>query len=103
LFENLLDNAIKFSPDNGHIDVELRSQGASSVVCFMDDGPGIPRAEADFVFEPFHRVDHGRPGFGLGLAMVRDIAQRSGGRAYVGVARGEGRSQICLELPAPSP
>lgn len=103
LFENLLDNAIKFSPDNGHIDVELRSQGASSVVCFMDDGPGIPRAEADFVFEPFHRVDHGRPGFGLGLAMVRDIAQRSGGRAYVAVARGEGRSQICLELPAPSP
>lgn len=103
LLENLLDNAIKFSPDNGHIDVEVEYQGPGSRVCFLDDGPGIPRAEADFVFEPFHRVDHGRPGFGLGLAMVRDIAQRSGGRAYVGVARGEGRSTICLELPAHGP
>ncbi|MFO0729189.1 MAG: ATP-binding protein [Myxococcota bacterium] len=98
--ENLVDNAIKFSPKGGTVELELRTAPDGHEIRVLDDGPGIPRAEADFVFEAFHRVDHRKPGFGLGLALVREVAEKLHGRAYVATAQGEGRSALALWWPA---
>ncbi len=77
LFEavgNLLDNAIKYTPDGGHIDIRLADGPVLSV---SDTGPGIPADEQDRVVQRFHRVEESRqhPGNGLGLALVAAIAR----------------------------
>ncbi|QSQ25843.1 HAMP domain-containing histidine kinase [Pyxidicoccus parkwayensis] len=100
--DNLLANALKFSPEGGEIRVRLSREAQAFRVSVADDGPGIPATARDAVFAPFHRVPdtaHGRPGVGLGLAIVREVATRHGGRAYVadGV---EGRgAEVVLEVP----
>jgi two-component system OmpR family sensor kinase len=78
LVRNLLDNAIRYSPEGGQVDVsvELRD-GAQprAVLVVADDGPGIPPSERDRVFDRFHRVPGtATPGSGIGLALVRSIA-----------------------------
>jgi signal transduction histidine kinase len=62
-----------------------------------DQGPGIPEAEREIVFEPFHRVRGGPPGTGLGLTIVREIATRHGGRAFV--APSTQGAELVLEFP----
>jgi CheY-like chemotaxis protein len=80
---NLLANAIKFTPEGGHVDVALYRDGADVVLRVADDGIGITREFLPFVFEPFRQADpsatrpHG--GLGLGLAIVRHLAQAHGG------------------------
>lgn len=96
--DNLLANAIKFSPADGTVDVELREDGDGWRVTIADRGPGVPAAEREAIFQPFHRVDHGVPGKGLGLAIVHDVAMRHGGRAWV-EAREGGGARFCLRLP----
>ena len=78
---NLLDNAIKYSPDGGRIDVSLGTDGDRAVVTVADNGPGIPASERDRVFERFARLDQARskPGNGLGLALVKAVAEQHGG------------------------
>ena len=97
--DNLLDNALKHSPSGGAVGLSLLAFSDHFELRVSDDGPGIPREEAEFVFEPFHRVDHAAPGFGLGLALVREVAEEMGGRAWVATARGEGRSTVALRWP----
>jgi len=80
--DNLLSNALKYARST----IELRIQridGEHIAVSVRDDGPGIPEAERELVFEPFHRVRGSEPGAGLGLALVREVARLHGGRAYV--------------------
>ncbi|HEY8617637.1 ATP-binding protein [Phenylobacterium sp.] len=80
LFSNLLENAVKFG---GRARARVFREGANAVVEIDDDGPGIPAAEQERVFEPFYRREPSRSrqtgGIGLGLAVVRSIARGHGG------------------------
>lgn len=85
--ENLLDNALKYTPDGSRIDVTARPLGTEVEVCVRDNGPGIPEADIPHIFERFYRVDKGRSrdtgGTGLGLSIVKHIVQLHGGRVWV--------------------
>jgi two-component system, OmpR family, sensor histidine kinase MprB len=76
----LLDNATKFDPSGAAIDVTVREGG----IAVADRGMGIPERELGLVFERFHRSDEARtmPGSGLGLSIVRDVAERHGGSVF---------------------
>jgi two-component system, OmpR family, sensor histidine kinase MprB len=93
---NVLDNAVKFSPDDSTIEVRL----AGGVLDVVDRGPGIPPAERALVFDRFWRSAHSRalPGSGLGLAIVADVAARCRGSVEVFGAAGGG-TRVSLRLP----
>jgi signal transduction histidine kinase len=76
----LLDNAVRVSPHGGEITVELRNGGQASVTVH-DEGPGVVPEERELIFERFHRgrATGGTAGFGLGLAIGRELAERMGG------------------------
>ncbi|WP_245803996.1 ATP-binding protein [Geothermobacter hydrogeniphilus] len=81
LLGNLVDNAVRYTPSGGQIDVALRCEGGQALLVVEDNGPGIPAAERTRVFERFYR----RPGSevsgsGLGLAIVREIVIRHRGK-----------------------
>lgn len=79
----LIDNACKFDPSGGPVDVTIGTTGDLVEVRVRDHGPGIADAELDVVFDRFHRAVESRtlPGSGLGLAIVRAVAERHGGTA----------------------
>ena len=83
---NLLDNAIKYSPDGGHVDVRARASDGEVVVSVVDEGLGIPADEMPTLFERFHRGKGARSrgigGTGLGLAICRGIVVAHGGRIW---------------------
>lgn len=79
--DNFLSNALKYAAHN--VCVQLMQGDAGIVLSVSDDGPGIPVAEHELVFEPFHRVQGEGHGAGLGLAIVREVAHAHNGRAYV--------------------
>jgi len=76
----LLDNAVRVSPQGGEITVELRNGGQASV-SIRDEGPGVVAEERELIFERFQRgrATGGTAGFGLGLAIGRELAERMGG------------------------
>jgi signal transduction histidine kinase len=75
LLSNLVDNAIRYTPNGGHIDVALSPYRFGLMIEVSDDGPGIPRAQRERVFERFYRIaTQEQPGTGLGLAICRRIA-----------------------------
>ena len=79
LLRNLLDNAIKYSPDGGTVDVEVRHDDAAMVVSVQDSGPGIPQEDRERVLDRFYRVAGTQTtGSGLGLAIVKSIAELHG-------------------------
>jgi two-component system OmpR family sensor kinase len=84
LLANLVDNAIRYTPDGGRVDVEVRALGAGELVV-RDNGPGIPRDERARAFGRFARgIDATAPGSGLGLAIVKRIAERHGATIELG-------------------
>ncbi|MFL5823428.1 MAG: sensor histidine kinase, partial [Solirubrobacteraceae bacterium] len=95
----LLDNAIRLSPDGGEIRVELRN-GANASLSVCDRGPGVPEEERDLIFERFMRGRDpgGKPGFGLGLAIGRELARRMGGDLALEDREGPG-ARFTLRLP----
>lgn len=86
MVSNLVDNALRYTQDNGHVTLDVTEADAAAVLRVVDDGPGIPAAEREKVFERFYRIlghsDSG--GSGLGLAIVREIAGAHRGRIVLG-------------------
>ncbi len=84
IFDNLIDNAIKYTPEGGSVDVSCLVDGDSVLVEVSDTGIGIPRDELARVFERFYRVDKARSrelgGTGLGLSIVKHLIQSIGGQ-----------------------
>ena len=76
----LLDNAVRVSPQGGEVAVELRN-GENVSLTVHDEGPGVPPEERELIFERFQRgrLASGTAGFGLGLAIGRELAERMGG------------------------
>jgi two-component system, OmpR family, sensor kinase len=85
LLRNLVDNAVKYTPEGGQIDVSLLAGDGTPRIVVEDSGPGIPEGERERVFDRFYRVaGSSAPGSGLGLAIVRTIAQRHGATVHLG-------------------
>ena len=75
MVDNLVDNAIRYSPPGGAVTVSCSQVEGFGVLKVEDDGTGIPESEKDKIFSRFYRLDRSQPGSGLGLAIVRDIAK----------------------------
>jgi PAS domain S-box-containing protein len=99
---NLLDNAIKYSPGGGAVELALEAQGSSVRFLVRDSGLGVPRGEQRRVFEKFYRLDPnmtgGVGGTGLGLYICRELVRRVGGRIWVEPNEPRG-SVFVVELP----
>ncbi|WP_158895119.1 sensor histidine kinase [Amycolatopsis anabasis] len=98
---NLLDNAVKFSPDGSTVRVRMYPLGdGTTVIEVADSGPGIAEEDLPRVFDRFYRSSEARtlPGSGLGLAIVKQAAERHGGAAYAGRAPGGG-ALMTIRLP----
>lgn len=84
IISNLTDNAIRYTPVGGRIDIGIKSQDNDVMVQVSDNGPGIPPAERQRVFDPFYRVlGSGETGSGLGLAIVMTTAKRIGAQLHL--------------------
>ena len=105
LLQNLLNNAIRYGRDNGHIWVTLRALEDQILLSVRDDGVGIPEDRLEKIFQRFYQVDpsrSGSAGTGLGLTMVRQIAALHGGEITVESREGAG-SCFTLRFPAHRP
>lgn len=103
VFSNLLDNAVRYSPNGPRISVRLKLSGDSGEVYIMDHGLGIPRAELKRIFKRFYRANSKGTGTvkgtGLGLAIVRSVVEKHGGRVLA-ESNGEGKgSTFLVRLP----
>lgn len=102
VFLNLLDNAVRFSPAGASVEIRLQGPGVNPDVpwtCTVEDrGPGVPPELCTAVFRPFERADARPSGVGLGLAFVRTVVERHGGRARC-EARPGGGARFVLQLP----
>ena len=91
---NLVNNAVKYSPDGGTVTLSSRAEGGFALVSISDTGLGIPPDEIGHVFERFRRVRSGAaqsiPGTGLGLTIVKQIVEMHGGKIWVESAVGHG-------------
>jgi two-component system, OmpR family, sensor histidine kinase MprB len=94
---NLLDNARKWSPDDGTVHVAV----ADGELVVSDEGPGIDAADRPYVFDRFYRSAESRrlPGSGLGLAIVRQVAEMHGGAAWAAPPRDGSGAELHLRLP----
>ena len=97
---NLLSNAFKYSPEGAPVALHAWQQGDRLCLAVDDAGPGIPPEEAELVFDKYRRGRgaEGKPGAGLGLALVRRIAQLHGGRVWLEARQPQG-SRFVIELP----
>ncbi|WP_027340714.1 HAMP domain-containing sensor histidine kinase [Halonatronum saccharophilum] len=91
---NLLTNAIKFTEEDGKVEVRVKEGDGDVLVEVIDDGLGIPKGELSYIWERFHQVDRARrpdkEGTGLGLSIVKEIIEGLGGRLGVESEEGEG-------------
>ncbi|MBW2240425.1 MAG: HAMP domain-containing protein [Deltaproteobacteria bacterium] len=100
LFANLLDNAIKYTPAGGRVELTVERTDDALIVRVQDDGIGVPKEDLTRIFEPFHRVSDRSmaPGVGLGLPISREIARAHGGELSVESHPGEGATFV-VQLP----
>ena len=88
VFRNLLENAVRYSPQGSCVRVEHREDGDTIVFMVQDQGPGVPQGDRERIFERFYRVEKHRKkdangSSGLGLAICKHIVERHGGRIWV--------------------
>jgi signal transduction histidine kinase len=99
---NLVENAVKYTPRGGKVELSLTAAGGSAEVAVADTGIGVEPADAERIFEPFVRLDAARSrdtgGAGLGLAIARSIVVAHGGTLSVESRPGSG-SRFTIRLP----
>lgn len=104
---NILDNAAKYAPDHSQITLCAAVRGPMIVMAIADQGPGIPPADRDRVFEMFYRVESGdrqRAGTGLGLAICKGLIEAMGGAIRAEAASpDDSGTRIVIELPILNP
>ena len=102
VLDNLLDNALRFSPDGAVVTMEVSQHGENAWCSVHDDGPGIPKKHLPFIFERFYRAESSRNrqsgGAGLGLAIARALVQVQGGNISVESLPGQGTTFL-ISLP----
>lgn len=102
VLDNIMNNAIKYSPDGGVVTCRLLETHNQVIISISDQGLGIPRADLGHVFDRFFRVDKARSraqgGTGLGLAISKEVVQMIGGRIWVDSVEGKG-STFYISLP----
>jgi signal transduction histidine kinase len=102
MFSNLVENAVKYTPSGGRVEVTAGTDEDEVIVRISDTGIGIPAENLARIFERFYRVDKARSketgGTGLGLSIVRHVAENHGGRVTVESTLGEG-STFTVHLP----
>ncbi|MEK5234061.1 cell wall metabolism sensor histidine kinase WalK [Lysinibacillus sp. FSL K6-0232] len=102
VIDNIISNAIKYSPDGGNIRFGFTGQGDTLKVMISDDGMGIPKENVGRIFDRFYRVDRARArsmgGTGLGLAIAREMIEAHGGKIWAESEEGQGTT-IFFTLP----
>jgi two-component system OmpR family sensor kinase len=102
LMRNLVDNAIKYTPADGRVDVEVNGDGQGALLRVEDSGPGIPAEERERVFDRFYRVAGSEAnGSGLGLAIIKAIAERHGAQLTLGQSERLGGLSVTIQFPSP--
>ena len=97
--ENLVSNAVKYSPEGGSVSIDLHCEGSEVVLSIADSGIGIPEAKLGKIFDRFYRVEEeGVKGTGLGLFITREIVKAHGGTISVKSTPGKG-SVFTIRLP----
>ncbi|HMA11305.1 MAG TPA: ATP-binding protein, partial [Steroidobacteraceae bacterium] len=99
MVRNLLDNALRYTPPGGKITVATGAAAEGPVLTVEDDGPGIPEAERERVFERFHRLQGQRAtGSGLGLSIVRRVADVHGARVAIAAGSGDRGTKVSVSF-----
>ncbi len=105
LITNLLDNALRYTPEGGRVTVGVRRVGAHAELRVDDNGPGIPAAALERVFDRFYRLAEGSEGTGLGLAIAREVARGCGATVVLCVNPSEAhglRATVTFAAQAPN-
>jgi two-component system OmpR family sensor kinase len=97
IVKNLVDNALRYTPQGGVVDLRVCTRDERVVIEVEDTGPGIPEPLLRRVFDRFFRVNHGIEGSGLGLAIVRAIVERHGGTISLR-NRNDGQTGLCATV-----
>jgi len=98
VFTNLFDNAVKFSPAGGAIEVSARRAATTALLTVRDHGIGVPREHRARLFDQFYQAHPNRSGLGLGLYISRHIIERHGGTMYAEQPEGAG-TRFVISLP----
>ena len=102
VLDNILNNAIKYSPDGGEIRVGMKTTDAQLIISISDEGLGIPKKDLSRIFDRFYRVDKARSraqgGTGLGLAIAKEIIKQHKGFIWAKSEYGKG-STFTIVLP----
>lgn len=102
MVRNLVDNAIRYTPEGGRVDMSVAISDGHAVLAIQDSGPGIPVAERQRVFDPFYRIlGSDQTGSGLGLSIVKTILDRVGGTIELGFSDESKRSGLRVRIFIP--
>lgn len=102
VLNNILDNALRYTPENGQVQLAVRSVNNNIQISIQDSGDGVTPEEASHLFDRFYRVDESRArddgGSGLGLAIAKSIVEMHKGRIWAESEKGKGL-RVVIELP----